>query len=94
MMPGMSGAEFYDEVERRWPALLGRILVVTGGAVTPRSKALLARIVNPPLEKPFTTADIEARIAAIAAIAASSANTASTASPASTASTASTANPA
>jgi CheY-like chemotaxis protein len=63
MMPGMSGADFHDEVERRWPALLGRILVVTGGAVTPRSQALLQRAVNRPLEKPFFATVLEARIA-------------------------------
>ena len=63
MMPGMSGADFHDEVERRWPALLGRILVVTGGAVTPRSQALLQRTVNRPLEKPFFATVLEARIA-------------------------------
>ncbi len=65
MMPGMSGADFYDAVERRWPALLGRILVVTGGAVTPRSKEVLARAVNPPLQKPFRATVLEARIAAL-----------------------------
>ena len=65
MMPGMSGADFYDEVARRWPALLGRIVIVTGGAVTPRSTELLARTVNRPLEKPFSTTVLEARIAEI-----------------------------
>jgi len=65
MMPGMSGADFYDAVERRWPALLDRILVVTGGAVTPRSKEVLARAVNPPLQKPFRATVLDARIAAL-----------------------------
>jgi len=65
MMPGMSGADFYDAVERRWPDLLGRILVVTGGAVTPRSKEVLARAVNPPLHKPFRATVLDARIAAL-----------------------------
>jgi two-component system cell cycle sensor histidine kinase/response regulator CckA len=65
MMPGMSGADFYDEVERRWPALLDRIIIVSGGAVTPRSQALLERVASPPLEKPFPPAVLEARIAAM-----------------------------
>ena len=63
MMPGMSGADFYDEVERRWPPLLGRIVIVTGGAVTPRAVEVLERAVNRPLEKPFSTTVLDARIA-------------------------------
>jgi len=59
----MSGADFHDEVERRWPALLGRILVVTAAPLTPRSQALLQRTVNRPLEKPFFATVLEARIA-------------------------------
>jgi CheY-like chemotaxis protein len=65
MMPGMSGADFYEEVERRWPALVDRIIIVSGGAVTPRSQALLERVASPPLEKPFAPAVLEARIAAL-----------------------------
>ena len=65
MMPGLTGADFHDEVERRWPALLGRIVFVTGGAVTPRARELLDRASNPPLEKPFSSGEIELRIAAL-----------------------------
>jgi PAS domain S-box-containing protein len=65
MMPGMTGADFHDEVERRWPELLERIVFVTGGAVTPRARELLERASNAPLEKPFSADELDLRIAAL-----------------------------
>jgi len=53
LMPDMTGMEFFEEVERQLPAETGRIVFLTGGAFTPRSREFLARIPNPTLEKPF-----------------------------------------
>jgi PAS domain S-box-containing protein len=53
MLPGMNGADFFESVRARNPALARRIVFVTGGAVTPRMAAFLASVPNARLEKPF-----------------------------------------
>ncbi len=42
MMPGMTGAELYEELCAREPAMSDRFIVVTGGAVTPETEEFLA----------------------------------------------------
>jgi CheY-like chemotaxis protein len=58
MLPGMNGADFYEAVRMRNPALARRIVFVTGGAVTPRIAAFLASVPNARLEKPFKMAQL------------------------------------
>jgi PAS domain S-box-containing protein len=53
MMPEMSGMELYDEIQRRLPHIVDRIVFVTGGAFTASARAFLERVPNPRLEKPF-----------------------------------------
>jgi nitrogen-specific signal transduction histidine kinase/CheY-like chemotaxis protein len=53
MMPEMSGMEFYEELARRFPAYLERLVFVTGGAFTPAGKEFLERIPNARIRKPF-----------------------------------------
>jgi two-component system cell cycle sensor histidine kinase/response regulator CckA len=53
MMPKMSGMDFYEEVARRFPALAGRVVFISGGAFTPAAAAFLDRISNERIEKPF-----------------------------------------
>jgi len=53
MMPVMTGLDLYAEIVRLAPALVGRIVFMTGGAFTPRARAFLDSVVNPCLEKPL-----------------------------------------
>ncbi len=53
MMPEMSGMEFYDQLEQRFPDAARRVIFVSGGAFTPRAHAFLDRVHNPRIDKPF-----------------------------------------
>jgi two-component system, cell cycle sensor histidine kinase and response regulator CckA len=53
MMPEMSGMDFYDELARRFPAYLERVIFVTGGAFTPVGREFLERVPNSRIQKPF-----------------------------------------
>lgn len=52
-MPGVDGRAFYELVEQRFPALLDRIVFITGGAVTDEDVAFLRKLTNVVVEKPF-----------------------------------------
>ena len=62
MMPEMSGAEFFEELERFHPALAARVVFLSGGALTPSTRGLLSRVPNLRLEKPFDLKQIRALI--------------------------------
>ena len=53
MMPEMTGAEFFEELRRRDPALAQRVVFLTGGAFTPSTRAFLDGVANQRIEKPF-----------------------------------------
>jgi PAS domain S-box-containing protein len=53
MMPEMSGMDFYEELARRFPSYLERLVFITGGAFTPAGKEFLERVSTPRLRKPF-----------------------------------------
>ncbi len=53
MMPETSGMDFYEEVERRFPAVAGRVFFMTGGTFTPSAQAFLERAGLRRLDKPF-----------------------------------------
>jgi PAS domain S-box-containing protein len=53
LMPNMSGVDLYEEVSRRYPGFQKRIVLMTGGAFTPRAAQFLSRVNNPRIEKPF-----------------------------------------
>jgi len=53
MMPGMSGMDLFEWIERSQPELVPRVMFITGGAFTPRSREFLERVDNPWLQKPF-----------------------------------------
>jgi len=42
MMPGMSGADVYEWIERERPELADRVVFLTGGAFTEKAEAFLA----------------------------------------------------
>jgi PAS domain S-box-containing protein len=62
MMPGMTGMDLYDEVQRTRPELAGRFVFMTGGAFTPRAREFLARVEAPLMEKPFDRRALEAMV--------------------------------
>jgi DNA-binding NtrC family response regulator len=58
MMPGVGGDEFYERVGVIAPQLVERILIMTGGAYTPKAVAFLERASIRRLEKPFQLAEL------------------------------------
>ena len=68
MMPEMTGIEFHAEVMRRFPRLVARIVFMTGGAFAAETRAFIASISNPCLEKPFTPEVLAAAIAGLPAV--------------------------
>jgi len=55
MMPGMTGMELHARLLARDPAVAARMVFVTGGALHETSRAFIAAVANPVLEKPFPT---------------------------------------
>jgi len=64
-MPGMSGLHFHSEVARIAPDLADRIVFVTGGA-SPDAAALLRRMPNACVPKPFTREALRSAVSAAA----------------------------
>jgi CheY-like chemotaxis protein len=62
MMPEMSGMELEERLGSAAPDLVSRIIYLTGGAFTERSRAFLAAG-RPHLEKPIEPAILRARVA-------------------------------
>ncbi|MEO0601511.1 MAG: ATP-binding protein [Myxococcota bacterium] len=62
MMPGMTGATLYTELEREGSGLHRRMVVMSGGAFTPETQAFLGRTNCPFLPKPFTRRDVVATL--------------------------------
>jgi signal transduction histidine kinase/CheY-like chemotaxis protein len=62
MMPGMSGAQFYETLARAKPAAARRVVFMTGGAFTASSKSFLASVANVSIAKPFDVATLKAVI--------------------------------
>jgi PAS domain S-box-containing protein len=58
-MPGMSGADFFHEIERRWPKLASRVIFLTGDLVNDDTHHFLGTVGNPHLTKPFNLSSVE-----------------------------------
>ena len=67
MMPGMTGIETYDEIERLAPEQARRMVFLTGGVFTPEAQAFLDGQTRPILEKPFVMGTVAALVDAVAA---------------------------
>jgi CheY-like chemotaxis protein len=52
-MPGMSGVDFHDELERRMPAQARRVIFMTGGIKDAATAERLDSLPNPVLLKPI-----------------------------------------
>jgi PAS domain S-box-containing protein len=67
MMEGLTGVDVYERIARDRPGLETRIVFVTGGAHTPRTRAFLASVPNRCLTKPFAPEGLSSALALIAA---------------------------
>jgi CheY-like chemotaxis protein len=52
-MPEMSGMELYEKLVAERPAMAERIIFMTGGAFTERSREFVGRVQNPCIDKPI-----------------------------------------
>jgi PAS domain S-box-containing protein len=57
-MPELDGPGFYQELERRHPALCRRVIFLTGDALTPKTQAFLGQTAVQVVGKPFDFRDI------------------------------------
>ena len=64
MMPGMSGMDFFSELTRIAPEQAKRVIFLTGGAFTPRTREFLDGVENVRIEKPFEPASLRAIVSA------------------------------
>jgi CheY-like chemotaxis protein len=62
MMPEMSGMQLYEELARTHPAMVERVVFMTGGAFTHAAHAFLDRVPNQCLEKPLTASAVREAI--------------------------------
>jgi len=60
MMPGMTGADLYEEALQLDPAQAERMWFLTGGAFTERARSYLEKAGERHLAKPFTSAELAA----------------------------------
>jgi len=58
MLPGVSGMDLHERVAAVEPELVERILIMTGGAYTPRAVEFLERASIARIEKPFRLAEL------------------------------------
>jgi two-component system NtrC family sensor kinase len=65
-MPELGGREFYEELARRQPAMLDRLVFSTGDTVRGDTLAFLESIDRPYLHKPFSLAELRALLAGVA----------------------------
>jgi len=62
MMPDVTGMDLYEELGRRAPELLPRLVFLTGGAFTRKAQDFLENIPNPKLDKPVSQEKLRATI--------------------------------
>jgi CheY-like chemotaxis protein len=62
MMPEMDAQDVHEELKKIAPAQAERMVFVTGGAFTTRSRDFLEQVPNPRLGKPF---DVDALLALV-----------------------------
>jgi CheY-like chemotaxis protein/two-component sensor histidine kinase len=59
-MPGLDGADLYEQVRGRRPEVTEKFVFMTGGAYTEKTSRFIERAARPCLQKPFPIAEIEA----------------------------------
>jgi PAS domain S-box-containing protein len=66
IMEGLTGVDVYERIARERPGMESRIVFVSGGAHTPRTRAFLARVPNRCLIKPFAPEGLSSVLAQVA----------------------------
>lgn len=61
-MPEVSGIDFYNIVQKKWPVLKGRIIFSTGDILSDVTRTFINSVPNPCLEKPFNLTDLKEAI--------------------------------
>lgn len=61
-MPGMSGFDLYDEVQRRNSELANRVIFVTGDILAPMTQSRISQMGNPYIAKPFGIEQLQALV--------------------------------
>jgi nitrogen-specific signal transduction histidine kinase/CheY-like chemotaxis protein len=67
MMPDGSGMELHQWLAEHHPELANRVIFVTGGVFTPRSREYVARLGSPVLEKPYARSQLLQAVHAVMA---------------------------
>ena len=62
MMPEMTGMDFYEALQQRWPEQAERLVFLTGGAFTIKAREFLDRVSCPRFEKPFSARTLRALV--------------------------------
>ena len=65
-MPGLSGMDLHNRLERERPALLRRVILTTGDTVSPDAANFLQRSPCPVLGKPFELSELRALVERVA----------------------------
>ncbi len=65
MMPDGTGKDLYEAILERWPALAGRVLLCTGGALSGELQAFAGSLPRPPLFKPVSARELNAAVASV-----------------------------
>lgn len=63
MMPDVDGPVVYETIKQRWPLLAQRIIFVSGGTFTQRTREFVETVTLPLLTKPFSLAKLSKAIA-------------------------------
>jgi CheY-like chemotaxis protein len=66
MMPNLSGVELHEQLAAVAPLLQQRVVFLTGGAFTERTRDFLDRVPNRRLDKPFDIAELRALVGSCA----------------------------
>jgi DNA-binding NtrC family response regulator len=64
-MPGVSGIDLYERLERERPELLERLILSTGDSVSAEAAEFLRRSACPVLNKPFALSELKGLVARI-----------------------------
>jgi signal transduction histidine kinase len=58
MMPDISGIDVHEYLVREYPAIVDRVIFMTGGAFTSKANQFLSNVSNERIDKPFSLAQI------------------------------------
>ena len=62
-MPDLDGRALYEEIERRWPAQIRRVVFVTGDTLASGLRKFVSDSGRPVIEKPFLPGDVRRVVA-------------------------------